>query len=42
LLLVTLGGDLVYGVAGLLLSAAWREILAAERPPGSAGIPDSL
>jgi hypothetical protein len=36
LLLVTLGGALVYGVAGFLLSAAWRQILAAERPPGPA------
>jgi glycosyltransferase 2 family protein len=36
LLLATTGGALIYGVASLLLSAAWREILAAERPPGPA------
>ncbi|HSA79197.1 MAG TPA: hypothetical protein VLE23_00155 [Geminicoccaceae bacterium] len=36
LLLATTGGVLIYGVAGFLLSAAWREILAAERPPGPA------
>jgi hypothetical protein len=36
LLLATTGGALIYGVAGFLLSAAWREILAAERPPGPA------
>ena len=30
------GGALIYGVAGLLLSTAWREILAAERAPGPA------
>ncbi len=34
LLLVTIVGALVYGLAGFLLSAAWRQILAAERPPG--------
>jgi glycosyltransferase 2 family protein len=36
LLLATTGGALIYGVAGFLLSAAWREILAAQRPPGPA------
>ena len=36
LLLATTGGALLYGLAGFLLSAAWREILAAERPPGPA------
>jgi hypothetical protein len=36
LLLVTVGGALVYGLAGFLLSAAWRQILAAEHPPGPA------
>jgi hypothetical protein len=34
LLLATAGGALIYGLAGCLLSAAWREILACERPPG--------
>jgi glycosyltransferase 2 family protein len=36
LLLATTGGALIYGVAGFLLSAAWREILACEHPPGPA------
>jgi hypothetical protein len=36
LLLVTMGSALVYGVAGFLLSAAWRQILSAEQPPGPA------
>ncbi len=34
LLMVTIGGALVYGLASFLLSTAWRQILAAERPPG--------
>ena len=34
LLLATLAGALVYGLAGFLLSTAWRQILALERPPG--------
>jgi hypothetical protein len=33
-LLVVIGGALVYGMAGFLLSAAWRQILAAGRAPG--------
>jgi hypothetical protein len=36
LLLATIGGALIYGLASFLLSAAWREILAAEHPPGPA------
>jgi len=36
LLLATIGGALVYGLAGFLLSAAWRQILGAEHPPGPA------
>lgn len=36
LLLATLAGALLYGLSGLLLSAAWRQILATERPPGPA------
>ena len=36
LLLATLAGALVYGLAGFLLSTAWRQILALERPPGPA------
>ena len=36
LLLVTTSGALVYGLTGFLLSAAWRQILAAERLPGPA------
>ncbi len=36
LLLVTTSGALVYGLAGFLLSAAWRQILAAGHPPGPA------
>jgi hypothetical protein len=36
LVLATLAGALVYGLAGFLLSAAWRQILALERPPGPA------
>jgi hypothetical protein len=36
LLLATLAGALVYGLAGFLLSSAWRQILALERPPGPA------
>ena len=35
-LLVTIGAALIYGLAGFLLSAAWRQILAAGRPPGPA------
>lgn len=34
LLLATLAGALIYGLAGFLLSTAWRQILAIERPPG--------
>ena len=34
LLLATLTGTLIYGLAGFLLSTAWRQILAIERPPG--------
>jgi hypothetical protein len=34
LLLATAGGALIYGLAGFLLSAAWREILAWEHAPG--------
>ena len=36
LLLATLAGALLYGLSGFLLSAAWRQILAIERPPGPA------
>jgi hypothetical protein len=36
LVLATLGGALLYGLSGFLLSAAWRQILAVERPPGPA------
>jgi len=36
LLLAMIGGALIYGLASFLLSAAWREILAAEHPPGPA------
>lgn len=36
LLLATLAGALVYGLAGFLLSTAWRQLLALERPPGPA------
>jgi glycosyltransferase 2 family protein len=36
LLLVVTAGALIYGLAGFLLSAAWRRILAAEHPPGPA------
>jgi hypothetical protein len=36
LLLAATGGALIYGLAGFLLSAAWREILAGEHPPGPA------
>ncbi len=35
-LLATIAGALLYGAAGFLLAAAWRQILAAERPPGPA------
>ncbi len=36
LLLATIGGALLYGVAGFLLAAAWRQILASQHPPGPA------
>ena len=36
LLLATIGGALLYGAAGFLLAAAWREILATQQPPGPA------
>ena len=36
LLLATLAGALLYGLSGFLLSSAWRQILATERPPGPA------
>jgi glycosyltransferase 2 family protein len=36
LLPATIAGALLYGLSGFLLSAAWRQILAAERPPGPA------
>lgn len=36
LLPVTIGGALVYGLAGFLLSAAWRQVLSAGQPPGPA------
>ena len=36
LLPATLAGALLYGLSGFLLSAAWRELLGAERPPGQA------
>ncbi len=36
LLPVAVGGALLYGLAGFLLSAAWRQILAAEHRPGPA------
>ncbi|HEX3209785.1 MAG TPA: hypothetical protein VHQ91_10415 [Geminicoccaceae bacterium] len=36
LLPVMAGGALAYGLAGFLLAAAWRQILAGGRPPGPA------
>jgi glycosyltransferase 2 family protein len=36
LLLATLAGALLYGLGGLFLSSAWRQILALEHPPGPA------
>jgi hypothetical protein len=36
LLPVMAGGALAYGLAGFLLAAAWRQILAGRRPPGPA------
>jgi hypothetical protein len=36
LLLTTFAGALLYGLAGFLLSSAWRQLLGLERPPGPA------